>query len=57
VTRGCHRHRSRIAARSFAGILHLLGLPPTADEIEAFEKDTNPKAWELLLDKLLASPQ
>jgi hypothetical protein len=34
----------------------LIGLPPTADEIEAFEKDTSPKAWEALIDRLLASP-
>ncbi|HEV3440219.1 MAG TPA: DUF1549 domain-containing protein, partial [Gemmata sp.] len=34
----------------------LTGLPPTAAEVEAFEKDTNPQAWEKLIDKLLASP-
>jgi mono/diheme cytochrome c family protein len=34
----------------------LLGLPPTADELDAFEKETDPKAWEKLIDKLLASP-
>ena len=34
----------------------LLGLPPTAAEVEAFEKDADPKAWDLLLDKLLANP-
>ena len=34
----------------------LIGLPPTADEVDAFEKDTRPKAWEKLIDRLLASP-
>ena len=34
----------------------LLGLPPTADEIDAFEKDASPQAWEKLIDRLLASP-
>jgi cytochrome c553 len=34
----------------------LTGLPPTADELDAFEKDTSPNAWEKMIDKLLASP-
>lgn len=34
----------------------LLGLPPTADEIDSFEKDASPQAWEKLIDRLLASP-
>ena len=34
----------------------LIGLPPTADELDTFEKDTSPNAYEKLLDKLLASP-
>ncbi len=34
----------------------LLGLPPTAAEIEAFEKDDSPQAFENLVDRLLASP-
>jgi hypothetical protein len=34
----------------------LTGLPPTADELDAFEKDNSPNAWEKLVDKLLASP-
>jgi hypothetical protein len=34
----------------------LTGLPPTAEEIAAFERDTDPQAWEKLIDKLLASP-
>ena len=35
----------------------LLGLPPTPEQIDAFVKDADPKAWEKLLDTLLASPQ
>jgi hypothetical protein len=35
----------------------LIGLPPSAEEVEAFEKDADPKAWERLIDRLLASPQ
>ncbi len=32
------------------------GLPPTAVELEAFERDTAPSAWEGAVDRLLASP-
>ena len=35
----------------------LVGLPPTAAEVEAFAADLSPDAWEKLIDKLLASPQ
>jgi mono/diheme cytochrome c family protein len=35
----------------------LHGLPPTPDEVEAFEKDTRPDAYEQLIDRLLASPR
>jgi mono/diheme cytochrome c family protein len=35
----------------------LTGLPPTVAEVEAFEKDKSPKAYENLIDRLLASPQ
>jgi len=35
----------------------LHGLPPTPEEIDAFVKDTSPKAWEHLVDRLLASPR
>ena len=34
----------------------LIGLPPTAAEIEAFEKDMSPDAWATVVDRLLASP-
>jgi hypothetical protein len=34
----------------------LTGLPPTADEIKTFIADTDPRAYERLVDRLLASP-
>jgi hypothetical protein len=34
----------------------LHGLPPTFAEVEAFVKDPDPKAYEKLVDRLLASP-
>jgi hypothetical protein len=34
----------------------LTGLPPTPSEIDAFVRDTSPKAYEKLLGRLLASP-
>jgi len=35
----------------------LLGLPPTAEEIEAFVADPAPDAWGRVIDRLLASPR
>lgn len=35
----------------------LMGLPPTLAEVEQFEKDESPSAYENLVDRLLASPQ
>ncbi|MGB8169300.1 MAG: PSD1 and planctomycete cytochrome C domain-containing protein [Chthoniobacteraceae bacterium] len=35
----------------------LTGLPPSAEEIEAFEKDNSPEAYPKLIDRLLASPR
>jgi len=35
----------------------LTGLPPTPEEIEAFVADTDPQAYETLVDRLLASPR
>jgi hypothetical protein len=35
----------------------LHGLPPTPDEVEAFVNDKGPKAYEKLIDRLLASPR
>ena len=36
--------------------LDITGLPPTLAEIDAFLKDNSPKAWENVVDRLLASP-
>ncbi len=35
----------------------LTGLPPNAEEAEAFERDESPNAYEKLVDRLLASPR
>ena len=35
----------------------LIGLPPTPEEIQAFVADNSPKAFEKVVDRLLASPQ
>jgi len=35
----------------------LTGLPPTPQEVEAFAEDPSPKAYELLVERLLNSPQ
>jgi len=37
--------------------LDLTGLPPTLVEVEAFEKDQSPKAFETVVNRLLASPR
>lgn len=36
--------------------LDVLGLPPTEEEVESFLQDTEPGAYERLVDKVLASP-
>ncbi len=36
--------------------LDLLGLPPSPEQVETFLADTRPDAYELLIDRLLASP-
>ncbi|MBO0862649.1 MAG: PSD1 domain-containing protein [Chloracidobacterium sp.] len=35
----------------------LIGLPPTAEEIQSFLADTSQNAWEKVIDRLLASPR
>lgn len=35
----------------------LIGLPPTPEEMNAFLKDTGPRAYETVVDKLLSSPR
>jgi Protein of unknown function (DUF1549)/Protein of unknown function (DUF1553)/Planctomycete cytochrome C len=37
--------------------LDLTGLPPTVEEIDAFEKDESPDAFAKVVDRLLESPQ
>lgn len=37
--------------------LDLTGLPPTPEDTQAFLEDQSPKAWERVVDRLLASPQ
>jgi hypothetical protein len=46
--------RATLARRVY---FDLTGLPPTPEQIDAFVYDTNPKAFENLVDRLLASPQ
>lgn len=36
--------------------LDLIGLPPTPEEMQAFLEDASPKAYEQVVDRLLASP-
>ncbi|MDA0207430.1 MAG: PSD1 and planctomycete cytochrome C domain-containing protein [Acidobacteria bacterium] len=36
--------------------LDLTGLPPTPQQVRAYVDDKDPRAWENLIDKLLASP-
>ncbi len=36
--------------------LDLIGLPPTREEVRAFEHDADPRAYERLVDRLLESP-
>jgi hypothetical protein len=46
-------------ARTLIRRLHLVlhGLPPTPEEVEAFAADRDPRAFDKLVDKLLASPR
>ncbi len=37
--------------------LDLIGLPPSPEEVLAFENDASPDAWERVVDRLLASPR
>jgi hypothetical protein len=46
--------RATLARRVY---FDLVGLPPTPEQIDNFVGDTDPKAFEHLVDRLLASPQ
>ncbi|MBI1247881.1 DUF1549 domain-containing protein [bacterium] len=35
----------------------MLGIPPTAEEVDAFVSDTSPNAYEQLVDRVLADPR
>ncbi|MDF1861712.1 MAG: PSD1 and planctomycete cytochrome C domain-containing protein [Verrucomicrobiales bacterium] len=37
--------------------LVMLGIPPTPDQVEAFVADSSPRAWEDLVEQVLASPR
>src|SRR5438067_555209 len=37
--------------------IDLIGLPPTPEELQAFEADASPDAYEKVVDRLLASPR
>lgn len=43
-----------LARRAF---IDLIGIPPTFEELTAFELDNSPSAYERMIDRLLASPQ
>jgi len=45
--------RSALIRRAY---YDLIGLPPTPHEVEVFEKDSSPNAFEKVVDHLLASP-
>jgi hypothetical protein len=45
--------RRKLIRRAY---LDLLGLPPTPVEVEAFVGDASPKAYDQLIDRLLANP-
>jgi len=49
----------RAAARTLIrrAYFDLTGLPPTPEQVEAFERDPTQDAWARLVDQLLASPQ
>jgi hypothetical protein len=51
-----HADRASREALIRRATLDLLGLPPTPEEIRAFLDDESPRADELLIERLLASP-
>lgn len=63
VQEAIERHGVAVAGRASKATLlrrvtlDLTGLPPTPAEVEAFERDSSPDAWERVVDRLLASPR
>ncbi len=53
LTQAPKADKATLARRAF---LDVIGLPPTPDEMKQFTDDPSPKAWENLIDRLLASP-
>ena len=53
-----HRPAADAARRTLLrrACLDLLGLPPTLDQLDRFQADRSPGAWQRLVDRLLASP-
>jgi len=48
-----HASKETMVRRAY---LDLIGLPPTPEETRAYLNDKSPRAWENLIEKLLASP-
>jgi mono/diheme cytochrome c family protein len=46
--------RRKLIRRAY---LDVIGLPPAPAEVESFVNDSDPRAWEKVVDRLLASPQ
>ena len=53
----CRRKRPRKRSLLRRVYFDLIGLPPTRDELVAFLADESPSAYEVVVDRLLASPQ
>ena len=53
LTQAPKADKATLARRAF---LDVIGLPPAPDELKQFIDDSSPKAWENLIDRLLASP-
>ena len=63
VAESLARHQLAPSAEADRGVLirrltfDLIGLPPAGDDIEDFQRDATPDAYERLVDRLLASPR
>ena len=57
--RKAFRHRPKLPARALYRRLYydLIGLPPTAEELDAFAADPSDAHYEATVDRLLASPR